>query len=72
MIRYRGITLPNGSKEENVPTLRVNTFYDTIIVLWVRRELRLLKPWDPAHGTSAGIYRVTVLASVEVGQADGS
>ena len=72
MIRHRGITLSHGSKEENVPTLRVNTFYDTIIVLWVRRELRLLKPWDPAHGTSAGIYRVTVLASVEVGQADGS
>ena len=72
VIRHRGITLNHGSKEENVPTLRVNTFYDTIIVLWVRRELWLLKSWDPAHGTSVGSYRVTVLASVEVGQADGS
>jgi hypothetical protein len=55
-------------KDENVTTVRVNTFYDTIIV---RIDLWLLQPWDPTHATSAGIHRVTVLASVEVGQADG-
>ena len=55
MIKHR------RTKEENVTTVRVNTFYDTIIV---RIDLWLLQPWDPTHATSAGIHRLTGLASV--------